>query len=311
MPQAYRLLQHAIAQGDGYAAATLAEWRLSGQIIRRDLEVARTLFLTAAELGVDAAYPVYIAMLANGAGGLPRHWSDAIALLKARAKSDEHASRQMRLLDEMELDETGHPKKLPPATRLIGTTRLERIPGFLSQAECEYLIQRAAPLMQPSVIVHPQTGQAVQDPIRSAKAAAFPFVLEDPAIHAINRRIGAVTQTEYAQGEPIQVLRYDEGDEYKLHSDVLPQGQNQRSITLLVTLNESFEGGETHFPHLGVTWRGRTGEALRFDNTDLASQALPSMWHAGTRVRRGTKFLLSKWIREAPLDLAGPPGRPF
>ena len=35
------------------------------------------------------------------------------------------------------------------------------------------------------------------------------------------------------------------------------------------------------------------------------------MWHAGLPVTRGRKLMLSKWIRDKPLDLAGPPGRPF
>lgn len=153
----------------------------------------------------------------------------------------------------------------------------------------------------------------MRDPVRTARVAAFPFVLEYPALHALNRRIAAVTGTRYEQGEPVQVLCYDAGEEYKLHADALPPraGVNQRIATFLVALNADYEGGETTFPRLGLAWRGAIGEALHFRNVDAASAPANEMWHAGAPARRRRKFLLSKWIRAAPLDLSGPPGRPF
>ena len=86
---------------------------------------------------------------------------------------------------------------------------------------------------------------------------------------------------------------------------------NQRVATFLVALNADYEGGETAFPRLGIEWRGALGEALHFRNVDAAGAPSVIMWHAGAPVRKGRKFLLSKWIRATPLDLSGPPGRPF
>ena len=130
-------------------------------------------------------------------------------------------------------------------------------------------------------------------------------------LHAINRRIAHATATTYEQGEPAQVLSYRPGEEYKLHSDALPGGGNQRVATFLVTLSDDFSGGATSFPRLGLELRGKTGDGLYFVNTDSAGQPEHAMWHAGLPVTQGRKLLLSKWIREEPLDLAGPPGRPF
>jgi len=309
--RAFHMLERGIADGNAMAAATLAQWRLSGQIIRRDLGLARQLYGAAADLGIEAAVPVHIALLANGAGGISRHWQEALGRLETLAPRDGLAARQIELLQKADLTEEGEPRRIAHGVTRIEHPSIATFSGFLSPEECAYLVERAASMMQPSVVVHPKTGALVRDPVRTAKSAGFPFVLEDPVIHAINRRIAAATGTGYAQGEPLQVLRYDDGDEYRLHSDALPSGENQRVLTFLVALNDGYHGGATEFPDLSFSWKGKPGDALRFVNVDEKGAADPRCRHAGTPVISGTKYLLSKWIRQNPLDLSGPPGRPF
>ncbi|MBO9581494.1 MAG: 2OG-Fe(II) oxygenase [Sphingobium sp.] len=309
--EAHALLEKGMASGDGLAAACLAEWRLSGQLVRRDLAAARDLYGVAAQLGIEEAEDPFIALLANGAGGSGRRWQEALAVLAKRGAQDEWAQRQVRLLSDMALSDGGDPNHLPVQTLQHETPRISNIVGFMSEAECRYLIDLVEPRLQPSVVIHPGTGRMMRDPIRTAKAAGFPFVLENPVLHAINRRIAAATGTSYEQGEPLQVLRYDPGDEYKLHLDTLPSGENQRIVTFLVALNTDFDGGDTAFPELDIRWRGGLGEALQFQNVAANGQPEPLLRHAGLPVKRGTKYLLSKWIRSKPLDLSGPPGRPL
>lgn len=306
--EAFGLLEGAIAAGDGLAALTLADWRMAGAVIRRDLGEARRLYGRAAELGIAEAAPVHIALLANGAGGSGRRWGEALALL---AKGDAAARRQAALLGAMALDAEGDPLRLPAREALHDAPCIARLPAFLSADECRYLADIALPRLAPAVVVDPRSGQQMRDPVRSALSAGFAFVAEDPVLHAINRRIAAATATRYEQGEPLQVLSYEAGQEYKLHSDALPGGGNQRVATFLVALGQGFAGGATAFPRLGLEWKGQPGEALFFVNTDSDGQGDPAMWHAGLPVTAGHKLLLSKWIRAAPLDLSGPPGRPF
>ena len=194
-----------------------------------------------------------------------------------------------------------------PAKRAMihGTPRIERLPAFLTADECRYLAEIALPSLSPSVVIDPRSGQAMHDPVRTALSIGFPFVAEDPVLHAINRRIAAATGTRYEQGEPLQVLSYQAGQEYKLHSDALPGGGNQRARTFLVVLSEGFSGGATAFPRLGLELTGKPGDALSFINTDSAGQPDPAMWHAGLPVGHGRKLMLSKWIRERDLDLSG------
>jgi prolyl 4-hydroxylase len=311
LAQAFRLLEQGAAAGDAYAALTLADWRLSGDLIRRDLGMARSLFGQAADLGLAEAAPIHLALLASGAGGLERHWDTALDKLRDLARRDPLARRQRDLVAAMELIEAGDPESGFDPEPVCQSPHIQRFGSFLTAAECRYLIDRATPLLQPAVVVHPQTGQQMRDPIRTARFAAFPFVLEDPAIHALNRRIAAATATDYAQGEPLQVLCYDPGEEYKLHSDALPSGQNQRTSTFLCWLNEGYAGGATAFPDATLDLRGPPGDAIHFRNVLADGRPDPRARHCGTPVTAGRKWLLSKWIRERPLDLTGLPGRPF
>lgn len=308
---AYRLLEQAMAQGDGLAAATLAEWRMAGQLVRRDIGLARDLFGRAAALGLREALPMHIALLASGAGGKGRDWGRALDLLAQAAALDPRAARQIALLEGLALTEAGDPASLPALEPLNDLPFVARVPGFLDVEECRYLVELAQPYLQPSVVVDPVSQRFVTDPVRIARSAGFPFVLENPLLHALNRRIAALTRTCYEQGEPLQVLSYRANEQYKLHSDVLPGPVNQRILTVLVTLADDFTGGETAFPDLALKWRGAVGEALVFANVDARGQPVPTARHAGNPVGRGTKTILSKWIRQAPLDISGPPGRPL
>lgn len=304
-------LTGALAQGNASAAFILANWRMTGDHIRRDLGAARELFGRASALGLTEAEPIHIALLASGAGGTGQSWAAALERLRRLASTDALARRQVELLDRMTLTESGDLRAAPAGESISEAPRLIRFPSFLTADECDYFIRRAEPLLTPSVVVHPTTGQLVRDPVRTSEAAMFPFTLEDPVIHAINRRIAAATATSYEQGEPPQVLSYAPGQEYKLHSDALPSGANQRIMTFLVYLNDRYQGGETFFPKGEIAVRGQPGDALLFHNVDSAGRPDMDARHAGRPVRKGRKLLLSKWIRANPLDLSGPPGRPF
>ncbi len=308
---AFELLNKAEQDGDARAALMLADWRLSGALIRRDIKLARKFYGRAVELGLEEIAPIHIAMLANGAGGASRDWRLALKLLRQRAAYDSLAERQLRLIEAMDINEEGDPLASMNPVCCNDTPLVEQHLHFMTPDECHYIIEQASGNLQPSVVFHPVTGRMVQDPIRTARTAAFPIVKEDPVVHAINRRIAKATQTDVSQGEPTQILCYDAGEQYKLHSDALPTGDNQRAKTFLVALNHHFEGGETSFPELGLKLRGKTGDAIHFTNVNSEGSIDNAAKHAGLPVIRGRKYILSKWIRERPLDLTGPPGRPF
>ena len=174
--------------------------------------------------------------------------------------------------------------------------------GFLSEAECAYLRARAQPLLQPSMIIDDRTGRPRPHPFRTSMGMNFDPTQEDLVVHAINRRIAALTGTDVRCGEPLHVLHYTGAQEFRPHLDAVPGAANQRVLTVLVYLSDGYGGGETDFPELALTTKGRTGDALVFRNADATGQADPRAIHAGRPVSRGEKWLASRWIRQAPYE---------
>jgi prolyl 4-hydroxylase len=295
-------LQRAERGGDAHATRQLALWCLSGRWFRRDLRASRALFSRAAALGDQTAASIYRAFVSNGTGGAA-DWQKAVGLLAEAANTDAAASAQLALIGAMDLAPDGSPGQVPAALPLSSQATVLHFPAFASTAECRYLILAAAPLLEPNVVVDPSSGRLVPHPVRTSSGASFPLMDEDPAIHAINRRIAAASATDVRAGEPLQVLRYEPGQQYRPHLDALPAvaAAQQRVATFIIYLNDDFEGGETDFPRLGIRFKGCAGDGLMFRNAAEDGQADDRMLHAGRPVVRGVKHLASRWIRAAPL----------
>src|SRR4029453_5716558 len=104
------------------------------------------------------------------------------------------------------------------------------------------------------------------------------------------------------------VLHYSPGEQIQNHFDFVdPKSTSdyagemarngQRMITFLIYLNDDYEGGETAFPELGFSHRGRRGDGLFFVNAhpDLAPDL--RMLHAGRATTRGEKWLVTQFVR--------------
>lgn len=103
-----------------------------------------------------------------------------------------------------------------------------------------------------------------------------------------------------AQGEPMQLTRYQVGEFYKQHWDHfnfpnLPQIDNDRVATLIWYLNDGFEGGATHFNHLNITVTPQRGRCLLFYYPDEFSKNM--LMHEGCPVTAGEKTIATIWIR--------------
>lgn len=129
-------------------------------------------------------------------------------MLRGLAESDRRCRRQLDLVEAMDL------AAAPAGEVLSESPRLVLFRGLFTEAECRYLAEAAAPMLEPAVVVDPKTGRQRPDPVRVCDGVGFTLPLENPAVHALNRRIAAASGTDVAQGEPLQVLRYRPGGEY-------------------------------------------------------------------------------------------------
>ena len=297
---AVTLLDRAIATGDSAAAIELAAWRMQGRGGGRNLVEARRLFGVAAQLGDAGAGALHRALITHGFGR-DGDFSKGRALLNAASVDDEVAARQCALLAAMAIDDHGDPTVEPTIERLVSQPDVSIARAAFTPDECAELIRLATPRLVPAVIVDPTSGQLRPDPIRSSDSAAFAWLAEDVFIHAINRRLARLTMTDVAAGEPLQILRYRRGGEYRPHVDSVADAINQRIATALLYLNDDYDGGETHFIMPDVKLRGAVGDVVIFRNVTADGVADPSSRHAGLPVVRGQKYLASRWIRQRPL----------
>lgn len=299
--EAIRLTTLAGEGGNSSALMQLAVWRLAGQPLERDLPAARALLRRATQIGhVDAAL-MEIALTANGSGGLP-DWRRARQLLDIAAGHDPIAEQQRDIIRAMDLDADGRPLAAPPHQQLHDTPLIRIVPDFLTQEECHHLARVSGPYLTPSVIIDPQTGAHRPHMIRTSDGMVIGPTNEDLVVRAINARIAALTGTSIENGEPLAILRYSPGQEYKLHSDALPGTDGQRSHTVIVYLNEGFSGGATDFPAIGLRVQPKAGMALLFANLCTDGSPDPLARHAGLPITQGAKWIATRWIRQRRYD---------
>lgn len=95
--------------------------------------------------------------------------------------------------------------------------------------------------------------------------------------------------------EPPQFLHYNIGGKYDLHNDSedFVSGQLkrvcERDVSILLYLNDDYEGGELEFPDWGVTFKPKTGTLIAFPSYIEFS-------HRVHPVTKGERFNLVSWI---------------
>jgi prolyl 4-hydroxylase len=290
------MIRQVAAAGDPQALFVLADMTWTGNLVPQDLPRARLLFEYAGSLGKAEAGVVFTNLLSTGVAG-PRNWELALARLEAEAAAIGERREALSLITAMALDSGGNPAELPQPERLAERPDVRLYRNLFTPAECAYVRKVAEPLYEPS-FVYNDAREKVRDTIRTSDGAPIHWLIEDPAISAINRRIAAISGTAYEDGEPLQTLRYRPGQEYRPHFDFVASAEVRRLWTALIYLNDDYEGGGTAFPHIGLEVRGHTGDVLLFGNAAPDGGPEPLSEHAGLPVTSGAKYLATRWIRE-------------
>jgi len=196
----------------------------------------------------------------------------------------------------------------PAPSLLCDLPRIGTVSGFATEEECDWVIGRARPKLQPAMVWDTATQSGKVDPNRSNSALELRVVDMDVVTALLRARISAASGLPEPFFEVPQVMQYQPGQEFKPHFDFLDPNQpgqaadiaqrGQRIVTFLIFLNDDYEGGETEFPKLGIRHRGRKGDALLFAN--VGRDGLPEMrtLHAGCPPTRGEKWIVSQWIRD-------------
>lgn len=299
---AVRLAATLAKAGDPDALHLLGLWHVYGQPVTRNFGRARDFFGRAADAGHEGAAITHAVFVAVGAGGTAPDWTGALRCLRNVAADNIVAEQQLALLDAMELDANGFPARSYQSTRLSSQLELGVVRGLLTPAECAHVTDLARPFLARAVVVDPATGKLMEHPVRTSDGAVLGPIQQDLVIEAINRRIAAVTQTRSEQGEPLTILRYAPGQQYRPHHDCLPGESNQRIATAICYLNEGYAGGSTEFPASNIDFRGEVGDMIAFRNTLPNGRPDESSRHAGLPVTEGEKWIATRWIRTRDFD---------
>jgi prolyl 4-hydroxylase len=204
---------------------------------------------------------------------------------------------------------------MDPAVHLAGASGVQRVPtrdlelfivrGFLDPATCAAMIERIDARRRPSTIAD-DTGIAN---FRTSETCDLDS--GDPLVAEVERKISDLLGIPLVHGEPLQGQRYAPGQEFRPHTDTFNPGGydflfhtergGQRSWTAMIYLNQPDDGGATRFKIIGKTVQPETGKLLAWNNLLTDGTPNPATLHQGMKVRRGTKYVLTKWFRERPL----------
>lgn len=278
---------------DGAAAMALSQCRLYGIGCKPDRRAAFNAVRLAAHLGHPDGRRARIYLTAAGIGTKPDH-SAAMEMLKELAKEDKFAALQLSFLDHVTCEQ--RLAQVPPKI-ISHDPYIVLYPGLFSAAECKYLAVLAAPWLEKAMVT--VEGDETQfEAVRDADSSAVPHLTEDLVVQRINRCIAAATGTKPEWGEPLNLLRYQPGQQFRPHHDGCGSGEGAtRIMTALIWLNEQFDGGETEFPRLNIRVRGGVGDMLVFKNVHDDGSQDDRLIHAGLPVTQGVKWMASRWIR--------------
>lgn len=179
---------------------------------------------------------------------------------------------------------------------------------FLSHAECDYLIEAACDSFMPAPVVGRGSGEG--SPSRTSSTCYL--ARED--LPEYLRKISLLTGKPPEHCELPQVGRYLPGEQYLQHFDAFDISDEdgrrfaanggQRTVTVLVYLNDVAQGGATSFPHLNVEVSPRRGMAVIFFPSTLDG-LLDRMALHSAMPAVDVKYVSQVWIRQSNYE-----GRP-
>lgn len=193
-----------------------------------------------------------------------------------------------------------------PMVQKVPSSKLELFihRNFLATDACAQLIAMIDTDRKPSTIADPNGDEA----FRTSETCDLDH--ENPLVAALDASLSRLSGIDPRFGETLQGQRYDVGQEFKAHTDYFePRGQDyhrycsvagQRTWTYMIYLNAVEAGGATRFKAIGKTIQPEPGKLLAWNNRDQNNIVNPATLHHGMKVRRGVKYIITKWYREKP-----------
>jgi len=181
------------------------------------------------------------------------------------------------------------------------------VEGFLSPQECSDLVRTADGMVGHRFTAEDKDGNRILDPNRATEWVDFRHtqqqVLDDIVYRALDEHIIPGTGQSIEWYEQPEVLRYGPGDFYRHHADAYHLVPKQhawrravdRDTSLLIYLNDEFEGGDLNFKRLFYTLRPKAGMLVWFPS-DVRYE------HMAKPVVSGRRYSLVSWAAAVGIE---------
>lgn len=321
--EAVAVLRRGAALGHARAATVLGTRLLVGRDAPFAPREGVTLISDAAQAG-DAGALAHLATLTAAGLLVAQSWSGAAELLaQASARGSTWAQSQLLVLaadrplaESIRAGAAGGPQSWealrasidfagwlhPPARQsACEAPRIRIAEAFAPPEVCAWLIDQGRGKFQPSRMYDGRRANFTAE--RTCSDFVFDLVQAGVVLVLVRARASALMKLPVPFMEPTQIFHYALGEEIKAHFDhVRLQGADagERIATLLLYLNDDYDGGHLEFPKVGFKYRGRTGDAVFFASVDLAGKPDPTSLHGAHPVTRGEKWILSQWVQDRP-----------
>eukprot|EP00051_Salpingoeca_urceolata_P017781 m.245103 g.245103 ORF g.245103 m.245103 type:complete len:259 (-) comp19048_c2_seq1:149-925(-) len=193
-------------------------------------------------------------------------------------------------------------KDIPGSTVVLEDPKIITIDDFLTDKEIETILS-----LSPKEQFEQSTGGLERSVSTYRTSSTFWLNSElitdadkQQIMFGLEHKIAEIVGLPANNQEHLQVLHYNPGQYYKVHSDYIPEHKDlpcgPRVATLFLYLSDVEEGGGTRFPTLNVTVQPKRGRAaLWFSvNPDLAPDYRTE--HEALPVIKGSKWAANKWI---------------
>ena len=183
------------------------------------------------------------------------------------------------------------------------------IENVLSNEECDLLIDMAFKKgLSRSYVLAGPGGSSIPADARTSTGIFFARS-ENSFIHSVEERLSRLTNWPLINGEGLQVICYQDGQQYTPHFDWLNpdnpafdkhlQYGGQRVSTTIIYLKRPDLGGATIFPKKNLELIPAKGGAVFFKNVTPTGVPDRNTLHGGEGVKEGVKIVAVYWQRES------------
>lgn len=179
---------------------------------------------------------------------------------------------------------------------------LRTIDSFITEKDCKYLINLIKTNNQKSTVVSAE-GNAYQSQSRNSSTCHLSN--SDKIVKKLFNSISKELNLDKSLGEGLQGQLYQPGQYFKAHHDWFTEDDlhkygkdtGNRTHTLMIYLNDTFEGGKTDFPKINFTATPKAGRAVTWNNLKSDGSGDEDALHEGMEVTKGKKYIITAWYR--------------